>query len=100
MTVPAGGRYTITGAPRVWKDLVVIGNGGAEMGMRGYVSAYDAASGKLRWRFYTVPGDPSKPYENATIQKAATTWSGEWWKLGARRSPAMSGTSTRVLRWF
>ncbi len=82
MTVPAGGRYTITGAPRVWKGMVIIGNGGGEMGIRGYVSAYDAASGKLRWRFYTVPGDPSQPYENAAMKQAAATWSGEWWKLG------------------
>jgi len=82
MTVPVGRRYTITGAPRVWNGLVFIGNGGGEMGIRGYVSAYDAASGKLRWRFYTVPDDPSKPYENAAMKNAAATWSGEWWKLG------------------
>jgi len=50
--------YTITGAPRVVKDLVVIGNGGAEFGVRGYFSAYDAATGALRWRFYTVPAKP------------------------------------------
>ena len=53
-------RYTITGAPRVVKGKVLIGNGGAEFGVRGYVSAYDAETGKLVWRFYTVPGDPSK----------------------------------------
>ena len=47
--------YTITGAPRVARGLVIIGNGGAEFGVRGYVSAYDAATGALRWRFYTVP---------------------------------------------
>jgi quinohemoprotein ethanol dehydrogenase len=82
-TVPAGGRYTITGAPRVVKDMVLIGNGGAEMGMRGYVTAYDAETGRQMWRFYTVPGDPSKPFESAALEKAAKTWSGEWWKLGA-----------------
>ncbi|MGH9702207.1 MAG: PQQ-binding-like beta-propeller repeat protein, partial [Candidatus Acidiferrales bacterium] len=49
-------RYTITGAPRVAKGRVIIGNGGAEMGVRGYVSAYDAETGNLDWRFYTVPG--------------------------------------------
>jgi quinohemoprotein ethanol dehydrogenase len=75
-------RYTITGAPRVVKGKVIIGNGGAEMGVRGYVSAYDAETGKMVWRFYTVPGDPSKPFENAILEKAAKTWSGEWWKNG------------------
>ncbi len=82
MTVPAGARYTITGAPRVVKGMVLIGNGGAEMGMRGYVTAYDAETGRQVWRFHTVPGDPSKPFENAALKKAAKTWSGEWWKLG------------------
>ena len=50
--------------------------------MRGYVSAYDAETGKLVWRFYTVPGDPSKPFENPALEMAAKTWTGEWWKLG------------------
>lgn len=75
-------RYTITGAPRVIKGKVIIGNGGAEMGVRGYVSAYDAETGKMVWRFYTVPGDPSKPFETPALEKAAKTWSGEWWKNG------------------
>ncbi len=75
-------RYTITGAPRVIKAKVIIGNGGAEMGVRGYVSAYDAETGKMAWRFYTVPGDPSQPFENTALEKAAKTWSGEWWKNG------------------
>jgi len=75
-------RYTITGAPRVVKGKVIIGNGGAEMGVRGYVSAYDAEIGKMVWRFYTVPGEPSKPFENPILEKAAKTWSGEWWKNG------------------
>jgi quinohemoprotein ethanol dehydrogenase len=82
MTVPVGGRYTITGAPRVVKGMVLIGNGGAENGMRGYVTAYDADTGKQVWRFYTVPGDPSKPFENPALEKAAKTWKGEWWTLG------------------
>lgn len=74
--------YSITGAPRIVKGKVLIGNGGAEYGVRGYVSAYDADSGKLAWRFYTVPGDPSKPFENAAMASAAKTWSGKWWTLG------------------
>jgi quinohemoprotein ethanol dehydrogenase len=82
MTVPEGQRYTITGAPRVVKGMVLIGNGGGESGMRGYVTAYDADTGKQIWRFYTVPGDPSQPFESAALEKAAKTWKGEWWKLG------------------
>jgi quinohemoprotein ethanol dehydrogenase len=74
--------YTITGAPRIVKGKVLIGNGGAEMGVRGYVSAYDADSGKLDWRFYTVPGDPAQPFESAALEKAAKTWKGTWWKQG------------------
>jgi quinohemoprotein ethanol dehydrogenase len=81
-TTEAGTRYTITGAPRVVKGKVLIGNGGAEMGVRGYISAYDAETGKQVWRFYTVPGDPSQPFENAAMEKAAKTWTGQWWKLG------------------
>jgi quinohemoprotein ethanol dehydrogenase len=82
LTIDPKVRYTITGAPRVVKGKVIIGNGGAEMGVRGYVSAYEAETGKLVWRFYTVPGDPSKPFESPFLEKAAKTWSGEWWKNG------------------
>jgi len=78
--------YTITGAPRVVKGRVLIGNGGGEFGVRGYISAYDAASGKLDWRFYTVPGDPAAGADHAAsdpvMARAAKNWSGEWWKLG------------------
>jgi quinohemoprotein ethanol dehydrogenase len=74
--------YTITGAPRVVKGKVVIGNGGAEYGVRGYVTAYDAESGAQAWRFYTVPGDPSQPFEHPELEAAARTWTGRWWELG------------------
>ncbi len=74
--------YSITGAPRIVKGKVVIGNGGAEYGVRGYVSAFDTETGELAWRFYTVPGDPSLGFEDATQEMAAATWMGEWWKLG------------------
>ena len=81
-TVP-GAPYTSTGAPRIINGKVLIGNGGAEYGVRGYVTAYDAETGKEVWRFYTVPGDPSKPVENPELTKAIPTWKGgEWWKLG------------------
>jgi len=74
--------YSITGAPRVVKDKVLIGNGGAEFGVRGFLSAYTVKDGALAWRFYTVPGDPSLDFENDAMKMAAQTWKGEWWKLG------------------
>lgn len=86
VTVDQSQPYTITGAPRIVKGRVVIGNGGAEYGVRGYVSAYDAGTGKLAWRFYTVPGDPGAGPDGAAsdpvMQKAAATWHGQWWRLG------------------
>jgi len=82
VTVDQSLPYTITGAPRVVKDKIIIGNGGAEYGVRGHVSAYDAASGERIWRFYTVPGNPDEGFENEAMAKAAETWTGEWWKLG------------------
>ena len=74
--------YTITGAPRVIQGKVIIGNGGAEYGVRGYVSAYDAETGELEWRTYTVPGDPANGFESKAIEEAAKTWTGEWWVAG------------------
>ena len=75
--------YTITGAPRVVKGKVIIGNGGADFGVRGYVTAYDAKSGRQVWRFYTVPGNPAKPFESKAMKMAAATWTGdEWWTWG------------------
>jgi quinohemoprotein ethanol dehydrogenase len=76
--------YTITGAPRVFKGNVIIGNGGAEYGVRGYITAYDAESGAQKWRWFTVPGDPSKPFEDESMARAAKTWdpSGKYWEAG------------------
>lgn len=82
LTIDKGKPYTITGAPRVVKGKVIIGNGGAEFGVRGYVSAYDAETGELAWRFYTVPGNPADGFESPTMEMAAKTWTGEWWTLG------------------
>ena len=81
--------YSITGAPLVVKDKVIIGNGGGEFAVRGFISAYDTETGKLDWRFYTVPGDPSKPFENKAMEAAAKTWSPDiqWWKLGGGGNP-------------
>ena len=76
--------YTITGAPRAINGKIIIGNGGAEYGVRGYVSAYDHETGEMVWRFYTVPGDPSKPYESVAMEMAAETWdpAGKYWEAG------------------
>jgi quinohemoprotein ethanol dehydrogenase len=78
--------YSITGPPRVFDGVVVIGNGGADYGVRGFVTAYNAQTGKKLWRFYTVPGDPSKgPDGEASdnvMPMATKTWNGEWWKYG------------------
>ncbi|WP_407672598.1 PQQ-dependent dehydrogenase, methanol/ethanol family [Novosphingobium organovorum] len=73
--------YTITGAPRVVKGLVIIGNGGAEMGVRGYVTAYHADTGKQAWRFYTVPDAPGKNSEKY-LKDAEKTWHGQYWAEG------------------
>lgn len=86
-TVDNSQSYTITGAPRIYVDragkaMILIGNGGAEMGVRGYVSAYSADTGALLWRWHTVPGNPADGFENAAMEQAAKTWTGEWWKGG------------------
>jgi quinohemoprotein ethanol dehydrogenase len=82
LTIDPSERYSITGAPRVAKGKVFIGNAGAEYGVRGYLGAYDAETGAPLWRFYTVPGNPQNGFENQAMAQAATTWSGEWWRLG------------------
>ncbi|MEJ8567015.1 PQQ-dependent dehydrogenase, methanol/ethanol family [Elongatibacter sediminis] len=76
--------YTITGAPRVVRGNVIIGNGGAEFGVRGYITAYDAMTGELAWRFYTVPAAPDGPFEHPELEAAAKTWSedGAWRETG------------------
>ncbi|MBO9580565.1 MAG: PQQ-dependent dehydrogenase, methanol/ethanol family [Sphingobium sp.] len=79
---PADSNVTITGAPRVVKGKVIIGSGGAEYDVRGFVAAFDVETGKEAWRFFTVPGDPSKPFENEAMAMAAKTWSGNYWRLG------------------
>ena len=73
--------YTITGAPFVAGDKVLIGNAGADMGSRGYVSAYDIATGKLAWRFWAVPGE--EPDETPEVAMARKTWPADTrWELG------------------
>ena len=82
--------YSSTGAPLIAGDIVVIGNGGSDLGhgaVRGYVSAYDWKSGALRWRFYTVPGPVGAPFENPELAAAAKTWD-------AHRGPEFKGGGT------
>jgi quinohemoprotein ethanol dehydrogenase len=83
MTVDPDEALYISGAPKVFKGKVLIGNGGTEQGpSRGYVTAYDAQTGKQAWRFFIVPGNPADGFESDAMAMAAGTWTGEWWKLG------------------
>ncbi|MEP7247027.1 MAG: PQQ-binding-like beta-propeller repeat protein [Gammaproteobacteria bacterium] len=80
--------YSITGAPRIADGRVFIGQAGSHSGQRGYISAYDAETGKLDWRWYIVPGNPRDGFENEQMELAARTWRREWWKTGGGGSPA------------
>lgn len=74
--------YSFTLAPLVIKNLVLVGVSGGEYGIRGFIDAYDAATGERKWRFYTIPG-PGEPGHDS--------WEGESWKIGG--SPAwITGT--------
>ncbi|MGV3515851.1 PQQ-dependent dehydrogenase, methanol/ethanol family [Luteitalea sp.] len=79
--------YSITSAPRIIKGKVITGSSGSEFGVRGFLAAYDAQTGKQVWRFWTVPGDPSLGFENAALERAAKTWNGAWWKYGGGGTP-------------
>ncbi len=82
-TIEPGKPLYITGAPKIFKGKVLIGNGGTEHGAsRGYVTAYDAETGKQAWRFYIVPGNPADGFENDAMRMAAKTWTGQWWLHG------------------
>jgi len=81
-TVPESGGKTITGAPRAYRGKVVVGNAGADSGERGYVTAYEASSGRQLWRFYTTPGSPEENKHDRAMRRAAATWSGQFWKTG------------------
>jgi PQQ-dependent dehydrogenase (methanol/ethanol family) len=81
-TTPPGQDYSITGAPRIAAGNVIIGNGGAEYGVRGFVTAYDTENGAQSWRTYTVPGNPADGFESEAMRVAAETWGGEWWVVG------------------
>jgi PQQ-dependent dehydrogenase (methanol/ethanol family) len=80
--------YSITAAPTIAGDKVVIGNAGSEYGVRGYITAYNTETGKQAWRFYTVPGDPKKGFESKAMEAAAKTWQGkDWWIAGGGGTP-------------
>lgn len=82
-TPPGDIAYSLTMAPRIVRGRIIIGNAGAEFPpYRGYFSAFDPDNGRELWRFYVVPGDPSKKFENPALERAAKTWTGEWWKFG------------------
>jgi quinohemoprotein ethanol dehydrogenase len=83
MTIDPRKAYYITGAPKVFKGKVIIGNGGTEhTAARGYVTAYNADTGEQEWRFWVVPGNPADGFESDAMEMAAKTWNGEWWKYG------------------
>ena len=87
MTVDPELPLFITGAPKAFRGLVVIGNGGTENGpSRGYVTAYDAETGEQAWRFWIVPGNPADGFESEAMAMAAETWTGEWWVHGSTSS--------------
>jgi quinohemoprotein ethanol dehydrogenase len=74
---------TVTGAPRTFRGKVIIGNAGADFGARGYVTAYDAATGHRLWRFYTAPGSPRQNRGDPAMERAAATWTGRYWQTGS-----------------
>ncbi|MCK5704347.1 MAG: PQQ-dependent dehydrogenase, methanol/ethanol family, partial [Cyclobacteriaceae bacterium] len=83
LTIAPDKKMNITGAPKAFAGKVIIGNGGSEAAPnRGYVTAYDAETGKQAWRFYIVPGNPADGFEDEAMEMAAKTWTGEWWKYG------------------
>ena len=82
-TFPIDSALYITGTPKAFKGKVIIGNGGTENGpTRGFITAYDAETGEEAWKFYIVPGNPADGFENAAMEMAAETWTGDWWKNG------------------
>lgn len=90
-TLEPGGRHTSTGAPRVFNGKVIIGQGGADLGVRGYVTAYDQATGKRLWRFYTVPGSPEQNAGDPALEAAAKSWSPDFWKTSGGGGTVWNG---------
>ncbi len=78
---------SITGAPRIADGRIFIGEAGSEFHQRGFMAAYSADNGKPLWRWWAVPGDPKKGFEQPELEWAAKTWKGEWWKTGGGGTP-------------
>ncbi len=103
LTVDPKQPYTVTGAPRVAKGKVFIGNGGGDLGTRGYLTAYDAKTGKQVWRFYTVPAGPQSAKGDAAMKLATATWPGDiaWqWRGGGNVWDSMSYDPELNLLYF
>ncbi len=94
VTVDQSKPYAITGAPRIVKGMVLIGNAGGEFGVRGYLSAYDAETGKLVWRTYTVPGDPAKGFESKALERCRKNLART--SGGSRAAEARHGTPSSM----
>ncbi|MEL6726057.1 MAG: PQQ-dependent dehydrogenase, methanol/ethanol family [Pseudomonadota bacterium] len=92
ITVDQSRPYTITGAPRVVDGKVLIGNGGAELGVRGYLNALDAQTGELIWRFYTVPSPDKQPDGAASDRAFETVGNVSWGDTGAWITDGGGGT--------
>jgi quinohemoprotein ethanol dehydrogenase len=91
-SMPPEARFnTSTGAPRTMNGKVIIGNGGADAGARGFVTALDAKTGRMLWRFYTVPGSPEQNAGDPTMEAAARTWSPDFWKTGGGGGTVWNG---------
>lgn len=75
-TVPLDNTQTITGAPRVLRGKVLIGNGGGDSGERGFLAAYDAATGREVWRFNVVPGSDAENRSDPAMARAVASWQG------------------------
>jgi quinohemoprotein ethanol dehydrogenase len=96
-TTEGGKPYSITSAPRIARGRVIIGNGGSEFGVRGYISAYDAETGKMAWRSYTVPGDPSRGFESKALA-APTCKTGGYQEIKDRRFNNLQMFGPRFIR--
>jgi quinohemoprotein ethanol dehydrogenase len=93
-SIPEGPKFQFTnssGAPRTMNGKVIIGNGGADAGARGFVTAFDAVTGKQLWRFFTVPGSPEENAGDPAMEMAAKTWSADFWKTGGGGGTVWNG---------
>jgi quinohemoprotein ethanol dehydrogenase len=88
LTVDRTKALSITGAPRIGNGIVFIGQGGAEYLQRGYLSGWDADTGRKLWHWWAIPGNPADGFaDQPEMEWAAKTWKGEWWKNGGGGTP-------------